>query len=191
VSDLIGAEIEGEALTDAEIVSFLFFVLPAGFQSVVDQLSTMMLGFVSRPDDFTGLRADPAKIPTFVEEALRHDPGVHGAMRVTTQDVEIGGVKLPRGTLVLALLGSANRDAAAFPDPDRFDPARASQGGSAFGHGVHYCLGAPLARLELRIVIEELAKRFRGFELLPGELTWNVAVHIRGPNALPLRFLRA
>lgn len=191
VSDLLRAEVDGQALCDEEIIAFLFILLPAGFETTRHFFANAMFAFLDRPGDYAALRADHARIPKFVEELLRHDPPVHGVLRLLTRDVEVGGVMLPRGAMVLLLLGSANRDDARFADARRFDAERESQAGMAFGHGVHFCLGAPLARLEARIGIEALAARFRGFERLPGEITWNLVPTVRGPNELPVRFLSA
>lgn len=191
VSDLISAEVDGRRLTDEEIIAFLFVLLLAGYETSMHLFATMMLGFTQRPNEFTRLRADRSLIPAYVEEALRKEPPTHGVMRLTLTEVDIGGVKVPPGAMVLVLLGSANHDESRFPEPERFDPARGSKSGFAFGHGPHFCLGATLARLEARVAIEELAARFRGFERLPGELEWNVAVHVRGLVALPIRTLPA
>jgi cytochrome P450 len=189
VSDLIRADPDGGALTDSEVVAFLCALVPGGFETSMDVLSMMMIGFTERPDDIGRLRADPSLIPAYVEESLRREPPVHGAPRITSVDTVLAGVAIPAGSLVLPLIGSANRDTTRFTDPDRFDPARGGQNSIAFGHGVHHCLGAGLARLELRIALEELCSRFRGFERLPGEIPWNIAVHVRGPLALPIRVL--
>ena len=191
VSDLIAAEVDGHVLTDAEIVSFLFLMLPAGFETTMHFFSNALLDFDRRPDMFTRLREDPAQIPAYVEEMLRKEPPVHSIFRLTAVDTELGGVPLPRGSMVMILLGSANHDPARFAEPEHFDPARDSQGGFAFGHGIHYCLGAALARLEVRIMLEELAARFVRFEKLPGEIQWNLAFHVRGPATLPFRAIPA
>jgi cytochrome P450 len=189
VSDLLEAEIDGVALSDDEIVAFLFLLLPAGFETTRHFFANAMLAFLERPTDFAALRADPQQIPAFVEELLRHDPPVHAVFRLATQEVEMGGQRIPAGSLVLLLLGAANRDDAQFADAGRFDATRDSQAGMAFGHGVHFCLGAPLARMEARIGIEALAARFRGFERMPGEISWNLVPTVRGPNELPIRML--
>ena len=191
VSDLIRAEVDGVALTDEEIVAFVCTLVPAGFETTMHLFAILMMAFIERPEDLTRLRADASLIPAYVDEVLRRDPPVHGMPRITTVDTVLGGVPIPAGSMVVALVASANRDAAKHADPDRFDPSRGSQGGVAFGQGVHFCLGASLARLEARIALEELVPRFRGFERLPGEVEWNVAVHVRGPLALPIRVLPA
>jgi|HubBroStandDraft_6_1064221.scaffolds.fasta_scaffold97400_2 cytochrome P450 len=191
VSDLVRAEVSGVALTDEEIVAFVCTLVPAGFETSMHLLALLVIGFAERPEDLTRLREDPSLIPAYIEESLRRSPPVHGVPRITTVDTVLGGVPVPAGSMVLALIGSANRDAARHAEPERFDPSRGSQGGVAFGHGVHFCLGASLARLEARVALEELVRRVRGFERLHGELEWNVAVHVRGPMALPVRVLPA
>jgi cytochrome P450 len=191
VGQLIRADVDGEALTDRHIVAFLFLLLPAGFETTANLIDNTMLGLLERPADLARLRADPSRIPAFVEEILRHDSPVHGILRSTTTEVELGGAILPKGAMVIALAGSANRDEAQFPDAERFDMDRGAQAGLAFGHGAHFCLGASLARMEARLGLEALFARFQGFERLPGELTWNSAVTVRGPLTLPLRFLPA
>lgn len=191
VSELIVADVEGTHLTDDELVAFLFILLPAGFETTRHMLASVLLAFLDRPADFDALRADRTLIPGFVEEILRHDPPVHALFRVITQDVDLGGRRLPAGSMAMLLLGATGRDRAQHADPDRFDVKRENAGLLAFGHGAHYCLGAALARLEARIGIEELAARFRGFERAPGPVTWNFVPTVRGPNSLPIRPLVA
>lgn len=187
VSNLIAAKVDGNALTDEELISFLFLLLSAGFETTMHFFSNAMLDFARRPEAFTRLREDPQQIPTYVDELLRMEPPVHSIFRLTAVDTELGGVQLPRGSMVMVFLASANHDATRFAKPDRFDTARASQAGLAFGHGVHHCLGASLARLEARLMLEELAARFVRFENLSGEVQWNLTLHVRGPVALPFR----
>ena len=192
VSDLIRAQVNGQALTDADIIAFLFLLLPAGLETTTNLLANVMLGFLERPGDMTALRERPDTIPAYVEEVLRYDPPVQAMLRVATQDVELSGTTIPAGATVIVLIGAANRDEARFADPDRFDPSRPGNAGDmAFGHGIHFCLGAPLARMEVRIAIEELVARFRGVELLSDSLDWFDSLTVRGPTALPLRFLPA
>lgn len=187
VSDLLRTEIDGRLLTEDEIISFLCLLLVAGFETTMHLLATMMIGFIQRPDDIAKLRADRSLIPAYAEEALRKEPPVHAVLRRTLAEADIDGVTVPAGAMVLVLLGSANHDESQFAEPERFDMTRGSKSALCFGHGAHFCLGAPLARLEARVAIEELITRFRGFELLPGELEWNVALTVRGPVVLPIR----
>lgn len=187
MSTLVTAELNGRHLTDEEIVAFMFLLVPSAFETTVHFFSNMLLDFDRRPEVFTQLREDRTQIPAYIEELLRMEPPVHSIFRITAVDTELGGVSLPRGSLVMVLLGSANRDPAQFADPDRFAAARDSHAGFAFGHGIHNCLGAPLVRLEGRLLLEELATRFTRFEKLPGELEWNLMFHVRGPVKLPFR----
>ena len=191
VSELLAAEVDGHVLADEEILAVLFLLLSAGFETTAHFFSHALIDFDRRPEVFTRLREDRTLIPAYVEELLRTEPPVHNLFRLTAVDTELGGVQLPRGSMVTLLLASANRDAARFAEPDRFDAARTSAGGYAFGHGIHFCLGASLARLEARLMLEELAARFVRFEKLPGEIRWNFAVHVRGPVALPFRAILA
>ena len=190
MSDLIRAEISGQSLTDAELISFMLLLLLGGFDTTTYLLANCVRLLAQRPEEMDRLRADPSLIPRFVEELLRYDAPVHGLPRITTAEVTLGDVTLPRGALVLALLGSANRDERQYPDPDRFDVHR-NQSSATFGHGIHACIGAVLARLEARLSLEALLARFRGFASLPGELQWNRSLTVRGMVALPLRFIPA
>jgi cytochrome P450 len=191
VSDLIAAEADGRTLTEEEIIAFLFVLVGAGFETSMHFFSSALLDFDRRPEAFTYLREEPAQIPAYVEELLRISPPVHSIFRLTTADTELGGVRLSAGAMVMVLLAAANHDPARFVEPGRFDATRRSQGGFTFGHGVHHCLGAALARLEGRLMLEALAARFVRFEKLPGEIRWNLALHVRGPVALPFRAIRA
>ena len=191
VSDLIRAEIDGQTLSDDDIVAFLGLLLPAGFETTAHLMANLMVAILDRPGDFARVREDRALIPRFVEELLRHDPPIHGIMRMAMADAEIGGVKVPKGSMMLLLLSSATRDEARFPDAERFDLGRQAEGGLSFGHGIHHCLGAPLARLETRIALEELAKRFVGFERASGMVPYVMSIMVRGPVALPVRAILA
>lgn len=190
VSALIEAEVDGATLSDADILAFLFILLPAGFETTRHLLANSMLNFLTT-DEYGALRASRAAVPAFVEEMLRHDPSVHGVVRITVQPVELGGVEIPPGSLVTLLIGATGRDPNHASEPDRFDRTRVNPGLLAFGHGPHYCLGAALARLEARVGIEALLDRFARFEPGEGELEWNVAMTVRGPLRLPVRLIRA
>jgi cytochrome P450 len=165
-------------------------LLLAGLETTSHLLANSLLFLSERPGILGTLRADSSLVPAFVEEMLRYDPPVYAVPRITTSEVTLSGVTLPRGAVVVALIGSANRDERRYSDPDRFDLHR-QQPSVAFGHGIHFCLGAHLARLEGRVGLEALVSRFHGFVRPPGELTWNRAMTVRGPTALPMRFLPA
>jgi cytochrome P450 len=187
VSDLIDAEVDGRRLNDEELVSFLFFLLLAGFETTSHLLVNALRILADRPELIARLRADPALIPAFVDEALRFEPPVHGTMRLTIADTELGGVRLAAGSPVLALLGSACRDESQFPDADRFDIERKQRTNLPFGHGIHFCLGAALARVEARVALEELLPHIQSIRIL-GELEWNVSLSVRGPTSCPVEF---
>jgi cytochrome P450 len=190
VSDLIRAEVDGQSLTDSELVSFLVVLLLGGFDTTTHLLANALIFLAGQPELVARLRSNIALVPKFVEEMLRYDPPVHGIPRITTREVSIAGVTVPPGSLVLALLGSANRDDSRFLEPDRFDLER-GQAGVAFGHGIHTCIGAALARFEVRLGLEALLTRFQGFEQLPGDVQWNRSLTTRGVGRLPMRFIPA
>ncbi|ATB35949.1 cytochrome P450 hydroxylase [Cystobacter fuscus] len=190
VSDLIHAEVEGQSLTDREIVDFLVLLLIAGLETTVHLLAHSLLFLAERPEEQARLRAQPALVPGFVEEMLRYEAPVQALLRVATSDVTLSGVKIPQGDVVLALLASANRDERHYTEPDRFDVHR-GQPGLSFGYGIHYCIGAQLARMEARCGLEALLSRFSGFTRTSTELSWGQAITVRGPQHLPLRFIPA
>ncbi|WNG51642.1 cytochrome P450 [Archangium minus] len=190
VSDLIRAEVEGQSLTDREIIDFLVLLLIAGLETTVHLLANSLLFLSERPEEQARLRAQPTLVPGFIEEMLRYEAPVQAVLRVVTSDVTLSGVKIPQGDVVLALIASANRDERHYTEPDRFDLQR-GQPGLSFGYGVHYCIGAQLARMEARCGLEALLSRFSGFERIPAELTWGQAITVRGPQRLPLRFIPA
>jgi cytochrome P450 len=188
VSELLAARVEGEALTDAELMSFLFMLLIAGMETTVHLLNHSVRLLMEYPEVLARVRADASLLPRLVEEVLRYEPPVHGVLRTTTAETELGGVRLPEGATVLALLGSANRDETRFPEADRFDIERPGSQNLPFGHGIHFCLGAPLARLEARLGLEALLSRFSA--ILPrGPVTWNHSLSVRGPKVLPVELV--
>lgn len=184
-SDLLAARVDGQALSDREIVDFLFTLLLGGLETTTHLLGNSALLLAERPDLLARLRAEPALVPSFVDEMIRFDGPSQALPRVTTTEVELAGVRLPPGTLVLALVGSANRDERQFPEPDRFDLTR-GQLGLQFGFGVHYCIGAALARLEAVAAVRALVARVRRIERA-GEVLYNQTLTVRGPARLPLR----
>ncbi|WAS95389.1 cytochrome P450 [Nannocystis punicea] len=191
VSDLVRAEVDGQRLGDGEILEFMVAILLGGLETTTHLIATSALFLAARPDLWSRLRADPAAIPAFVEEMLRFDGPTQSLPRFTTCDVDLAGVTIPAGSLVLALLGSACRDERRFVDPDRFDIDRGSSAGLNFGHGVHFCLGAALARMEAQIALDALVRRFARPGRLPGEITYNRTMTVRGPVTAPLRLLRS
>jgi cytochrome P450 len=186
VGELLAARVDGESLTDAEIMGFLFLLLVAGLETTVHLLSHSVNILLDHPTLADRLRADPSYIEAFIEEALRYEPPVHGAARITTMDAEVSGVRLPAGSPVVALVGSACRDEEYAPDPDRFDLDRARTQHLPFGHGAHYCLGARLARAEGRLAIEALLPRLVDMRR-SGDVEWNTSMIVRGPSRLPIQ----
>ncbi|MGK3994949.1 cytochrome P450 [Sorangium sp. So ce1024] len=190
VSDLLAARIDGVALTEPELVSFLFLLLAAGFETTTHLLTAALTLLIDHPEVYTRIRADPALIPAFLEEVLRFEPPGQIAMRQAKRDVEIRGVTVPAGAFVAAIIGSANRDEEVFPDPDRFDIDRERQVGLSFGHGAHFCIGAALARAEAKIGIEVLASLPGRFERAGGRAPeWNVSLLLRGLTECWVRYV--
>jgi cytochrome P450 len=188
VSDLLSARVEGEALRDEELMSFLFLLLIAGMETTIHLLNHSVRMLMEYPEVLARVEADRSLVPRFIEEVLRFEPPVHGVMRVTTAETELGGVRLPAGAQVLALLASANRDERRFPEAERFELDRPGPQNLPFGHGIHFCLGAPLARLEARLGLEALLSRFRG--IVPrGPVAWNHSLSVRGPKVLPVELI--
>jgi erythromycin 12 hydroxylase len=162
VTALVQAEVDGRALDDEEAANFSMLLLLAGHITTTVLLGNAVRTFEENPGVWETLAADPSRIPDAVEEVLRLRSPFTQTGRATTREVEIGGTVIPADSFVLPWLLSANRDPSAFADPDRFDLDRGLGGGSqlAFGHGVHFCLGAPLARLEARVALEEMTARW-------------------------------
>jgi len=185
VSDLIAARVDGEALSDADLLGFLFLLLVAGLETTVHLLGHAAIVLSERPELMARLRADRSKLPAFIEEVLRYEPPAQSLLRITTADTELGGTRLPAGSLLMVLLGAATRDETQFPNADRFDMDRPGPQNMPFGHGVHFCLGAPLARLEARLALDALLDRC-GELKREGPVQWNQSIVVRGPAVLPL-----
>jgi cytochrome P450 len=187
ISALCDAEVEGDRLTDAEITSFLFLMVVAGNETTTKLLAHAWYWAWRNPDERSKPFTDPARIPDWVEETLRYDTSSQMLARVTHCDVEMHGQVVPKGDRVLLLAGSANRDERAFPDPDRFDLDRdlESVGIASFGVGRHFCMGASLARLESRVVLEELVRAVRTYEIDPTGTRRVHSVNVRGFESLP------
>jgi cytochrome P450 len=184
VSELLGAE----GLTDDELMSFLFSLLPAGFETTAHLLSNTVLVLARHPREAERVFAEPRLIPRLIEEVLRYEPPAQSSLRLVTEDTELGGVRVPRGALVAVLLGSALRDEQRYPEADRFDLDREGPSHLPFGHGIHFCLGAQLARMEARLGLEALLARVRGVCLTRQEVSWSQSYIARGPLCLPVRF---
>ena len=164
-AEVIGDDGEPTRLTDDEVLGFCQLIGSAGTETVTKLLANAAVLFQRNPDQWQKVLDDPATIPGAVEETLRYWAPSQYQGRVLTDDVTLHGQTIPKGARVLLLTGSANRDERAYPDPDRFDIERGEHVALGFGHGVHFCLGASLARLESRIAIEELARRFPDYRV--------------------------
>jgi len=185
ISALTGAEDEGERLTDEEIVSMCLLLLIAGHETTSGLISNGMLALGRHPDAMRELREDPSIIKTAVEELLRFDSPVQLTGRLVLEPFEIDGVRVEAGNDVITLLGAANRDPDEFRDPDRLDLRRHPNHHSAFGGGIHFCLGAPLARLEGQIAVGELVARFPALDIDTDGAVLRDTVTLRGLTALP------
>jgi cytochrome P450 len=186
VSDLLRVQVDGESPTPLELMGFLNLLLVAGLETTVHLLNFLVQSLSDHPDALARVREDRSKVPAFVEEVLRYHSPVQSVLRLTTAEVELHGVRLPPGTPVLALLGSANRDETHFSEPDRFDITRTGTNNMPFGHGAHFCLGAALARMEARISLETLLQRFQRFEVKTDRFEWNYSLTVRGPWVMPV-----
>jgi cytochrome P450 len=179
-----------ERLTDNELLATIFLLVMAGFDTTVNLIASGTLALLTHPGEKARLRQDPSRLPAAVEELLRFtSPVRHANDRFTTEDVRVGDVVIPAGEWVLPAISSANRDPAQYPDPDRLDLGRDTSGHVAFGHGVHHCLGAPLARMEAEVALGALLDRFPRISLaLPTpELRWRPVVLMNGLESLPVR----
>ena len=183
---LIAADVDGDRLADNEIIGFLFLMVVAGNETTTKLLGNALYWLWRNPGERDRLRADPTLVPRWVEETLRFDNSTQALARVASTDFELHGEKIRAGDRVVLLVGSANRDERVFSDPDRYDVLRDTSASLAFGQGVHFCLGASLARLEGRVALEEVWKRFPDYEVDPSGIERVHSVNVRGFAALPI-----
>jgi cytochrome P450 PksS len=191
ISALIEAEESGDKLTENEILAMVLLLLVAGFETTVHLIASGTIALVQHTDQRRRLEEHPELIESAIEEILRYmSPVEFATPRVALEDITIGSVTIPRGALVAASLGSANHDPSQFPDPETFEISRDPNRHVAFGSGIHYCLGAPLARLEGEIALPALFRRFPNLRLAvpPEKLRWRKSVALRGVAALPVSF---
>jgi cytochrome P450 len=183
LSGLIAVEESGDQLTEEEIVSTCNLLLIAGHETTVNLIGNAVLAMLRNPIHWTALGADPDRAPAIVEETLRYDPPVQLAGRVAAADMTIGSLDVPAGEIMMVLLAAAQRDPAEFERPDTFDPDRGTLRHLGFGRGIHYCLGAPLARLEAGVALSAVTARFRDAHLV-GEPRYKTNVTLRGLSEL-------
>jgi cytochrome P450 len=196
VSALVLARDEAEergaddGMSAAELLSMIYQLIMAGFDTTANLIASGTLALLTHPGEITRLREDPSLLPAAVEELLRFtNPVNHATVRFTTEDVSVGSVLIPAGEWVLSAISSADRDPAKYPDPGQLDLGRYTGGHVAFGHGVHYCLGAPLARMEAEVALRALLARFPRLSLgvPPEELRWRPVSLMNGLESLPVR----
>jgi cytochrome P450 len=186
ISSLVNVEEHGQTLTEAELMSLVMLILGAGHETTTNLLGNAVLALLRHPDQRRRLQADPSLIRSAVEEFLRFDSPVQLTDRVAKEDVEIEGHRIRKGDLVGLILGAANRDPEQFADPDRLDVGRANNDHIAFGHGIHFCLGAQLARVEAQVAIESLMSIFPDLRGPLGEVEWKRSIVLRGPVEVAL-----
>jgi cytochrome P450 len=189
VSQLIEAEVDGHRLSDDEIYPFLLLLLPAGAETTYRSSSNLLFGLLSHPGQLAAVRADRDLVPQAIEEALRWETPLLTIARTATQDVELGGVRIPPGGFVAVSLGAANRDPRRYAEPDAFDIFREDKQHISFGDGAHTCLGMHLARLEMRILLNAVLDRLPGLRLDPAAEDPHIhGMIFRSPPNLPVRF---
>jgi cytochrome P450 len=188
-TQLVQAEEQGHKLTNEELTANVILLFGAGHETTVNLIGNGLLALHRHPDQLRLLRENPALIANAIEELLRYDSSVQLTGRTALEDVAVGGVDVAKGESVLCLLGAANRDPAVYPDPDRLDITRSNIRPMSFGGGIHFCLGAQLARIEGEIAIATLLRRLPGLQLDDAERPdWRHTFVLRGLNRLPARW---
>jgi cytochrome P450 len=183
---LVQAEEQGSKLSNEELTANVILLFGAGHETTVNLIGNGLLALFRNPDQLQLLRANPSLIANAVEEFLRYDSSVQLTSRVALEDVELAGIDIPKGAWVIALLGAANRDPAVYHEPDRLDIARPNIRPLSFGGGIHFCLGAQLARIEAEIAISTLLRRLPGFSLDdPEHPDWRPTFVLRALRTLP------
>ncbi|HTT76641.1 MAG TPA: cytochrome P450 [Candidatus Binataceae bacterium] len=188
ISALVSARDESDALSESELLAFVVLLLLAGNETTTNLIGNGLLALCRYPDQQQRLRENRELVPKAVEEMLRYDPPVQMTVRIPTVAVNVGGTEIPSGSLAFILLAAANRDPAKFPHPELFDIGREPNEHVAFGEGIHFCLGAPLARLEGAIAIESILKKFPRLQLAKPDarLEYRGSMALRGLSKLPL-----
>jgi cytochrome P450 len=190
LSALIEAEDAGDRLTEQEVLATLTLLLVAGHETTVNLIANGVHSLLRNPEELGRLRADRSLVPSMVEEVLRWDPPVQLDGRTMLADVDVDGLHFTSGQTVLLVIAAANRDARVFRDPDRFDIGRPDIPHVSFGHGMHHCLGAALARAEGQIALAALVEAFSSWELATDQVTYKENLVLRGLEALPVRLAR-
>jgi pimeloyl-[acyl-carrier protein] synthase len=188
LSALIAAEEEGDKLSEEELLATSILLLIAGHETTVNLIGNGTLALLRHPDQLRRLREHPELISSAVEELLRYDGPVQRTARIPSEDVIIGGQTIAKGEMVMPFIGAADRDPAQFADPDRLDIARPDNRHIAFGWGIHFCLGAPLARVEGQLAILTLVQRLPKLALATDTPEYRQSLTLRGLTALPVTF---
>ncbi len=189
LTGLVQAEEEGDRLTEDELVTMILTLIVGGYETTVHLITNSVVTLLQHPEQLAKLRAEPELMPDAVEEILRFNGSIYTTERsYTTEDITLHGVTIPKGKLVLPLLGAANRDPAVFDNPDTFDITRTPNKHLGFGQGVHYCLGAPLARIETQIALKTLLDRNPNLRLAvnPSELKFSRTLTLHSYESLPV-----
>ena len=189
-SGLVHAEEHGDTLSENELISMIFLLIVAGHETTVNLIGNGTLALLQHPDQMRQLRADPSLLPSAIEELLRYTPPVSITARWASEDIPMHGQVIHKGEVVFVSLSAADTDQQQFPDPEVLDLTRQENQHLTFGKGIHYCLGAPLARLEGQIAIGTLLRRLPHLRLAsePDQLTWNRSISLRGLTSLPVTF---
>jgi len=188
LSGLIAAEEAGDKLNEIELLATCILLLIAGHETTVNLIGNGTLALLQHRDQLQGLQRDPGLVASAVEELLRFDGPVQRTARIPSEDVTFGGRTIAKGEMVMPFIGAADRDPAQFPEPDRLDIGRADNRHIAFGWGIHFCLGAPLARIEGQIAINTLVRRLPKLELATAQPEYRQSLTLRGLKALPVTF---
>ncbi len=188
LSALVMVEEEGDRLSEEELITNYQTLITAGFETTMNLIGTGLLTLLRHPEQLAKLHDDPSLTESAVEELLRYETPFQRNWRVAAQDVDLGGKRIERGQLVAQMLGAANRDPEVFPEPDQFDITRNSGRHIAFGYGIHFCIGAPLARIEADIAFRTLLRRFPAIRLKHKHVDWREEIVFRGLNSLMVQF---
>ena len=188
VNSLKNAEIQGDRLTEEEVVANSIVTMVGAQETTTNLIGSGTLSLLRHPDQLEKLRVDPSLIPSATEELLRYESPSQHTVRLAPEDTELGGKEIRKRQAVRAVMAAANRDPERFPDPDRLDITRQDNRHVAFGYGAHFCFGAPLARIEGQIALEEMVRWFPHWSLEPGPLVWRTNSGLRGLTSLRVSF---
>jgi cytochrome P450 len=189
ISGLLDASIDGQHLSQIELLGFCVLLLVAGNETTTNLIGNAMLSLAEQPEDWAKLQSQPDLLPQAIEEALRYRSPVQSMFRIAVNNIQLYDQTIPANAPVVAWIGSANHDESVFPEAERFDIERSANKHIAFGHGIHFCLGAPLARLEAKIALTAMLQRFKTFRLAPNAVIERApSVVVYGLHSLPIEF---